>query len=77
MSKLYNKMSLDFRNVSSWILLNESKTEVVPVKFWGVAHKNKKKKQKKNNKIWRTRAFCDVQCPANSITHHFSKYISQ
>ena len=47
MSKLYNKMSLDFRNVSSWILLNESKTEVVPVKFWGVAHKNKKKKQKK------------------------------
>ena len=48
MSKLYNKMSLDFRNVSSWILLNESKTEVVPVKFWGVAHKKKKKKTIKN-----------------------------
>ena len=41
-------MSLDFRNISSWILLNESKTEVVPVKFWGVAHKKQNKtKQKK------------------------------
>ena len=72
-------MSLDFRNISSWILLNESKTEVVPVKFWGVAHKKQNKtKQKKTIKNGgQGHSDCDVQCPVNSITHHFSKYISQ
>ena len=36
------EMSLDFRNVSSWIPSDDSKTEVVPVKFGGVAHTQKK-----------------------------------
>ena len=79
MSKLYNRnvtwfQKYQFLDTFKWEQDRSSSCQILG----GCSQKTKQNKTKKTIKNGgQGHSDCDVQCPVNSITHHFSKYISQ